>query len=344
MPLVWFGILAAMLTTYVVLDGLDFGAGIAHLFIAKTDEERRTVLAAVGPVWDGNEVWLIASGGVLVFAFPRAYAAATSGFYLPLMIVLWLLIFRGLSIELRSTIDNPLWRSFWDVAFAGSSTLLAFVFGATFGNLVRGVPIDGDGYFSTPLFNTFLPSAFPGAIDAYTASVGFFAVAVLGVHGALFVKWKTTGVVAKNATAFAKTCLGAALILDIVVAIGSAVVRPEALSAFESRPLAWVFALVAAGGAVVAMRGLSRDEELSPFLGSCLFLAGTLLAGGVALFPMLLRSTVDPTYSLDAAHAASGTHGLSLGLYWFTPALVLACAYVVMVVRATRGKADASSH
>lgn len=344
MPLLWFGILATMLTTYVVLDGLDFGAGIAHLFIAKTDEERRTVLAAVGPVWDGNEVWLIASGGVLFFAFPRAYAAATSGFYLPLMIVLWLLIFRGLSIELRSTIENPLWRSFWDAAFAGSSALLAFVFGATFGNLVRGVPIDNDGYFSTPLFNTFWPSPFAGAIDAYTASVGFFAVAVLGVHGALFVKWKTTGEVAKNATAFAKTCLSAALVLDIVVALGSAVVRPDALGTFESRPLAWVFGIIAMVGGIVALRGLSRDEELTPFLGSCLFLAGTLLAGAVALSPMLLRSTIDPSYSLDAAHAASGAHGLSVGLYWFTPALVLACAYVVMVVRATSGKVSHSSH
>lgn len=344
MPLLWFAILAAMLTTYVVLDGLDFGAGIAHLFVAKTDAERRTVLAAVGPVWDGNEVWLIASGGILFFAFPRAYAAATSGFYLPLMIVLWLLIFRGLSIELRSVIDNILWRAFWDTAFAGSSFLLAFVFGATFGNLVRGVPIDDDGYFSTPLFNTFWPSAFAGAIDAYTASVGLFAVAVLGIHGALFLRWKTNGDVAKNATAFAKRCLSAALVLDIVVALGSAVVRPDALHAFESRPLAWVFAVVAMSGAVVAMRGLARDQELTPFIGSCLFLAGTLLAGAVALAPTILRSTIDPSYSLDAARAASGAHGLAIGLYWFTPAITLAVVYVVMVLRATRGKADASLH
>ncbi|MEO7112187.1 MAG: cytochrome d ubiquinol oxidase subunit II [Polyangiaceae bacterium] len=344
MPLLWFAILAAMLTTYVVLDGLDFGAGIAHLFIAKTDEQRRTVLAAIGPVWDGNEVWLIASGGVLFFAFPRAYAAATSGFYLPLMIVLWMLIFRGLSIELRSTIDNPLWRTFWDVAFAASSILLAFVFGATFGNLVRGVPIDDDGYFSTPLFNTFWPSAFAGAIDAYTASVGLFAVAVLGIHGALFVKWKTSGEVAKQATIFAKGCLSAALILDIVVALGSAVVRPDAMHAFASRPLAWLFAVVAMSGAVIALRGLSSDDDFTPFAGSCLFLAGTLLAGAVALSPVILRSTIDPSYSLDAAHAASGAHGLSIGLYWFTPAITLAVIYVVMVFRATRGKTDAASH
>ncbi|MGH7283451.1 MAG: cytochrome d ubiquinol oxidase subunit II, partial [Polyangiaceae bacterium] len=141
MSTVWFAILAAMLTTYVVLDGFDFGVGISHLLVAKTDEERRLTLAAIGPVWDGNEVWLIGSGGLLFFAFPHVYASATSGFYMPLMIVLWLLILRGLSIELRSRIENPLWRAFWDAGFGGSSLLLAFVFGATFGNVVRGVPV-----------------------------------------------------------------------------------------------------------------------------------------------------------------------------------------------------------
>src|SRR5215467_572701 len=141
METAWFIILSLMLATYVVLDGFDFGAGILHLFVAKTDAERRTVLAAIGPVWDGNEVWLIASGGVLVFAFPRVYAAGFSGFYLPLMMVLWLLILRGLSIELRSHQDNPLWRNFWDVSFALASAIIAAVLGASLGNLIRGVPL-----------------------------------------------------------------------------------------------------------------------------------------------------------------------------------------------------------
>src|SRR5437868_13328450 len=134
---VWFIVIAGMLSVYVVLDGFDFGAGILHLFVAKTDEERRTVFATIGPIWDGNEVWLIASGGIIVFAFPRAYAAGFSGFYLPLMMVLWLLILRGLAIEFRSKEENPLWRSFWDGTFAFSSTLMAIVLGAALGNLIR---------------------------------------------------------------------------------------------------------------------------------------------------------------------------------------------------------------
>src|SRR6266851_6780815 len=121
METIWFTLVALMLTVFVVLDGFDFGAGILHLLVAKTDAERRTVLGAIGPVWDGNEVWLIASGGVLFFAFPRAYSAGLSGFYLPLMLVLWLLIARGVSIEFRSQEQNVLWRSLWDGGFAVSS-------------------------------------------------------------------------------------------------------------------------------------------------------------------------------------------------------------------------------
>src|SRR5712671_4747296 len=125
MEAVWFAIVSAMLAVYAVLDGFDFGVGVIHRLVARTDDERRTVLAAIGPVWDGNEVWLIASGGTLVYAFPRAYSAGFSGFYMPLMMVLWLLILRGISIEFRSHQENPLWRSFWDGSFFLSSTLMA---------------------------------------------------------------------------------------------------------------------------------------------------------------------------------------------------------------------------
>src|SRR3954469_20481015 len=146
METTWFVIVSLMMATYVVLDGFDFGAGILHLFVAKTDLERRTVLAAIGPLWDGNEVWLLAGGGVLFFAFPRAYAAGFSGFYLPLMMVLWLLILRGVSIEFRSMEESPLWRSFWDGVFFLSSSLMAIVLGAALGNVIRGVPLDATGY------------------------------------------------------------------------------------------------------------------------------------------------------------------------------------------------------
>src|ERR1019366_9102455 len=141
MPTLWFCFVAVMLGGYVILDGFDIGAGILHLFVAKTDAERRAVLASIGPVWDGNEVWLLATGGTLYFAFPGLYTSSLSGFYLALIIVLWLLILRGISIEFRSHINSELWHNFWDVVFAGASALLAIFYGAALGNVVRGVPI-----------------------------------------------------------------------------------------------------------------------------------------------------------------------------------------------------------
>src|SRR5262245_58191886 len=151
METVWFIAVSGMLAVYVVLDGFDFGVGILHRFVARTDEERRTSLAAIGPVWDGNEVWLVAAGAVLFMAFPRLFATAFSGFYMPLMIVLWLLILRGVAIHSRSHFGNPLWGEFWDTTFALASALLAIVLGTALGNVVRGVPLDESGSFAMPL-------------------------------------------------------------------------------------------------------------------------------------------------------------------------------------------------
>src|SRR5262249_33930031 len=146
MESLWFVLVGLMLTMYVLLDGFDLGAGAIHPLVAKSDEERRTVIEAIGPVWDGNEVWLIAAGGTLFFTFPPVYAASFSGFYLPLMVVLWLLMARGVSVELRSR-GNEVWSSFWDAMFFLSSGLLAIFLGAAIANVVRGVPLDASGYF-----------------------------------------------------------------------------------------------------------------------------------------------------------------------------------------------------
>src|ERR671935_2167289 len=150
MQTAWFLILAVMVTVYVILDGFDLGAGALHLLVARNDQEREQVTEAIGPVWNGNEVWLIAAGGVLFMAFPQAYASSFSGLYFGLIIVLWLLVGRGLSLELRHQLDNPLWKSACDVVFALSSGALALVFGVALGNVVRGVPLDADGYFGLP--------------------------------------------------------------------------------------------------------------------------------------------------------------------------------------------------
>src|ERR1700744_3999876 len=151
METIWFVLVAVMVAMYVLLDGFDLGAGAIHFLVAKTREERRQVIASIGPVWDGNEVWLLAAGGTLYFAFPALYASSFSGFYLPLMVVLWLLIVRGISIEFRNHVRSPLWPPVWDAGFSGASLLLAIFFGAALGNVVRGVPLDDSGYFFLPL-------------------------------------------------------------------------------------------------------------------------------------------------------------------------------------------------
>src|SRR5579871_3200685 len=195
METLWFILVAMMLVAYVVLDGFDLGAGAVSIFLARSSDERRQILSAVGPVWDGNEVWLIAAGGALYFAFPVLYASAFSGFYLPLMMVLWLLMLRGAGIELRSHIDDILWHSACDFIFFISSALLTVFLGVAIGNVVRGVPLRADGYFFEALWTNFRVGLDPGIVDWYTLLTGLLALAALSAHGSLYLAVKTDGVV-----------------------------------------------------------------------------------------------------------------------------------------------------
>jgi len=168
MGFLWFWLVAVMIVGYVVLDGFDLGVGVLHMFLMRTEAERKAALASIGPVWDGNEVWLLAGGGTLYFAFPLLYASAFSGFYLPLMIVLWLLVLRGVSLEMRNHLDVGVWRSLLDGVFGFSSALLTIFFGAALANVLRGVPINADGYFFLPLWTNWQPGVAPGILDWYT--------------------------------------------------------------------------------------------------------------------------------------------------------------------------------
>jgi cytochrome d ubiquinol oxidase subunit II len=338
MAATWYFLVAAMLTTYVVLDGFDLGAGVLHLVVAKRDAERRTVLAAIGPVWDGNEVWLVAAGGALVYAFPRLYAAALSGFYLPVMVLLWVIILRGVAIELRSHVEHPLWSSFWDAVFAAASTTIAFVLGVALGNVVRGVALDQSGYFAMPLFTDFRPGPRPGAFDWYTLLCGALAIACLAVHGASYLIWKTTGPVQDRARAlFPRAWTTSAALLGLVTG-ASAFVSPRLFSAFAQRPWAWPFPLVSVAAAIVALRATARRLERTAFLGTAVFLASTLAGAALALFPTFLASTLDRSFDLDAFNTSSSARGLALGLAWWIPALAVVVAYFVVLFRWIRGK------
>src|SRR6204780_2224887 len=202
----WFWIVAAMVATYVVLDGFDLGAGAIYLFVARSSAERRRVLDAIGPVGDGNEGWLVAAGGTLYFAFPQLYASSFSGFYLPLMMVLWLLMLRAIGIEFRAHVETHLWQSFFDVIFSVSSILLAVFFGAALGNVVRGVPLDATGYFFEPLWTNFKLSAHPGILDWYTVLIGGIALVTLTAHGSYYIAVKTDRDLGQRAQGIALLC------------------------------------------------------------------------------------------------------------------------------------------
>ena len=340
----WFAIAALMLAAYVVLDGFDFGAGALHLFVAKTDDERRQVLAAIGPYWDGNEVWLLASGGVLFLAFPRVLASGLSGFYFAIFLVLWTLIFRGLAIEFRSHIDQRLWRGGWDAVFAAASTVLPVLFGAAMGNLVRGLPVNQDGWFSLPLFTDFSARAPVGILDWFTVFAGVFALAALAAHGATFLAWKTSGPVHDRSRRAAATLYSVVGVTWPVLTVATLLVNQAMLEALPRRPIALAAMALAIGGLTAVALGVPRGRDLQAFLGSCAFLAGMLAATAACLFPVMLKSVTDDRWSLTVHNSSVAPESLQVALWWGGIGLPLALLYLYTLFRLHRGKAVAAPH
>lgn len=337
MATVWFCLVALMVAMYVLLDGFDLGAGAIHLLVAKTDGERRQVLASVGPVWDGNEVWLLAAGGTLYFAFPQLYASGFSGFYLPLMMVLWLLILRGIAIEFRSHLHSLVWEPVWDFLFCASSLLLAVFYGAALGNVVRGVPLDGSGYFFEPLWTNFRLGAETGILDWYTILVGVFAMVALVMHGSLWVQMKTTGAVNQRAGHLAGAAFWAVIVLTVVVTVASFSVQPQIKTNFARWPVGYVFPILAVAGAIGVKSFMVKKNERNAFLSSCTYLAGMLASVVFGVYPMVLPAR-NPVYSLTIETAKAGAYGLKIGLIWWVIGMVLATGYFVFVYRSFAGK------
>jgi len=335
MEALWFCLVAVMLAVYVVLDGYDIGAGIVHLLVARSDLERRQILESIGPFWDGNEVWLIAGGGTLYFAFPGLYASSFSGFYLPLMMVLWLLILRGVSIEFRSHIDSPVWKPLWDAVFAGASALLAIFFGAALGNVVRGAPLDTSGNFFLPLWTNFRLGREVGILDWYTVLVGGTAFCALLLHGALWVRLKTDGPLQARSQDLAGRAWWALGLLTLVVTVVSFRVQPHLWQSFVERPWGYVFpALAIAGLAGIRFFG----SETRAFLSSVLYLLGMLTSAAFGLFPYVLPSNTDSNLSLTIYNTAPAEYGLRIGLAWWIPGMLLASAYSIFMHRKFAGK------
>lgn len=338
METLWFCLVAIMIAGYVVLDGFDLGAGIVHLFVAHSDHEKRTVIASIGPVWDGNEVWLLAGGGTLYFAFPALYASSFSGFYLPLMIVLWLLVLRGISIEFRSHIASPAWTPIWDTGFAGASLLLAIFYGAALGNVVRGVPLDASGNFFLPLWTDFRASSHSGILDWYTILTGVAALLALTLHGALWVALKSPTPIRERAAFLARRVWWEVVAATAAITAASFAIQPHLSERFAAAPWGFVFPVIAAAGLLGVFLCKGPQTELAAFLSSCGYLVGMLTSAAFGVYPMLLPASSDPAFSLTIHNAAAGSYGLQIGLAWFIPGMLLAVVYAVFTYRRFSGR------
>ena len=334
----WYCAVTLMLAVYAVLDGFDFGLGIVYPFVARTEADRRTALAAIGPVWNGNEVWLIAAGGLLFFAFPKAYAAGFSGFYLALIIVLWLLIARGLALELRSHLDHTLWRQFWDVAFAGASTLLALVLGAALGNLIRGMPLSQDGYFFVALWTNFMTGPDPGILDWFTILMGVTSMAILAFHGANYLAMKTEGQL-RGQTRHTAWLAGSAVAVLVGLALTAVpFVQPSFRLNYAAHPIGYVFPFLGIVALVVALEFRRRNWDAGAFYAGSLMILTMLASTAWGSYPNILIAMNDPANSLTVTNATAGAYGMHVGFWWFLIGFGLIIAYQVCAHRAFRGK------
>jgi cytochrome d ubiquinol oxidase subunit II len=343
MTLAWYVILAAMFTAFALTEGWDFGAGTLHLLVARSRAERRQIVRAIGPLWSWNEVWLIAAGGVLFLAFPRVFATAMSGFYLAVFLLLWCLVLRGIALEVGGHLADPMWQDFWNVIFAASSAALAILFGAAFGNVLRGVPLGADGRMFLPLFSDLGVGGRAAVLDWYTLSVALFTVVLLAAHGAAGLALRTDGAVEQRSGRYAAGLWPAVAALLPVVSVETAVVRPGFFTAITERPAAWLSVLVIAAGLLAVLLGMRQRKQALAYTGSRAVIVGLIGGAAASVYPEMLHSTLDTAYSITAVNGAADAHGLRVAMAWWPAALVLTLAYAAYVARLGRGKVHIDS-
>ncbi len=336
METVWYVALTCAVTMYVLLDGYDFGVAMLVPRVAATESERRMVRATIGPVWTGNEVWLIAVSGLLFLAFPRAYAAGFSGFYLGLMMWLWLLVGRGLAFELREHIAHPLWRRFWDGMFALSGLSLAFLLGVLAGNVSRGVPLNEAGYFFLPLWTNFQPGSTPGMLDWFTMLAGVTMVVVLALHGATYLAMQTTGPLRATCRTVATILMAPAVLTLPALYAALAVVQPAIQAQYLAHPAGVIWPLATAAALFFIVLFHRRGRQAAAFMSSSLLVVSVLVTMAWGLYPNLLIAT-DPANSVTITGAAAEPSGLRAALWWVPPGFALVVLYQWFIHRTFAG-------
>jgi cytochrome d ubiquinol oxidase subunit II len=325
----WFLLLAFMLAGYAVLDGFDLGVGAIHLLLGRSREERTQMIDSIGPVWNGNEVWLLGAGGALVAAFPTLYAASFSGFYLALMLVLWLLLLRGIGIEFRHQIHHALWEDAWDVVFSIASLLLALLFGVALGNVLHGVPFAENGEFR---------GTFAVLLNGFSILGGALSVATLATHGACWVAVKTEGALHDRAQRFASIGWWASVALLVAMVAASFLVRPEFTRNFTAHVWLLAVPLLTVAALVLERRYIGRDDQRA-FLCSSAYIAGILASIAAGLYPMLLPASAgSPFPGLDIYNAAAPHGSLQTALIVYLIGLAIVSGYLVNIYRVWKGK------
>lgn len=330
---IWFVLVGVLFTGYAMLDGFDLGVGTLHLFI-KGDENRRLALNSIGPVWDGNEVWLVTGGGALFAAFPDVYATVFSGFYIPFMLLLAALIFRAVAIEFRSKEPWPWWRAMWDIAFAAGSLVAALLIGVAMGNVVMGVPVSPDKEFA----GTFL-----AMLNPYSLFLGITTVALFAMHGGIYLAMKTEGPLQDTIRSWVPKLIGIFIACYACFNMLTLIYCPHVLETVRSRP--WIMPVVLVGVLIVMNipREIHKGREFNAFLSSCAGMGLMMAAFGLTYFPNMLYSNPDPANSLTIYNAASTQKTLGIMLVIAVIGVPLVLAYTACIYWVFRGKTKLTS-
>jgi cytochrome d ubiquinol oxidase subunit II len=324
----WFGLLGVLLAGYAVLDGFDLGVGILHLAV-RDDLERRMLINSIGPLWDGNEVWLVTFGGALFAAFPDAYATAFSGYYLAFMLLLFALIFRAVSIEFRSKREGRAWRGFWDGSFFTASVLATFLFGVAVGDSMAGLPIGADKEFV---------GTFADLLSPYAVLVGLLAVATFAMHGSIYLYLKTEGELQRRVHGWMWRMFGFFLVLYMLTTIFTLATIPRAIANFTAHPWAWSVVVLNVLAIANVPRAIFQGKPWYAFISSACTIAALVFLFGVALFPNLISSTLDPAWSLTIYNASSSERTLRIMRTIAFIGMPFVLAYTSVVYWVFRGK------
>ena len=325
---IWFLLVGILFTGYAILDGFDFGVGILHLFVKK-DEDRRILLNSIGPVWDGNEVWLVTGGGALFAAFPGAYATVFSGFYNAFMLLLSALIFRAVSIEFRSKEPGKAWRQGWDIAFSVGSFLAAFLIGVALGNITRGIPLDSQGDFI---------GTFVGLLNPYSLLLGVTVVALFAMHGAIFLVMKTEGELQATIKGWVPRLIGVFLILFLSFNVATFFECPDLVAVMMTRPHGFLILALDIAVALSIPRMIRKGGEFGAFLMSALTMVLLMAVLGISYFPHIVMSMPDPSNSLTIYNCASSQKTLGIMLIIAIIGIPIVLAYTVSIYWIFRGK------